>query len=129
MDGARGAFELIVNAFADGDKDALRGLLADQVYERYADAIDKRVAAGHRQMSDLIRIEKSEIEEAGVEVDTAKVTVRFQAEIASAITDDAGEVVEGDPTKIGRVVELWSFERAFTAEDPNWWLTRVSKGV
>ena len=44
--GARAAYELIVNAFAKGDREALRALLTPRVYDSYAAAITAREAEG-----------------------------------------------------------------------------------
>ena len=48
-EGARAAFEMIVAAFAAGDKAQLRPLLSDEVYQPFSDAIDEREAAATRR--------------------------------------------------------------------------------
>lgn len=126
VEGASKAYDLVIEAFAAGDKNTLRKLLADNVFTRYETAIDAREAAGRRQMSDLIKIDRAEIEAAELADRVARVTVRFVAELASAVTDADGKVIEGDPSQIRRVEELWTFERDVDAGDPNWTLARVA---
>lgn len=128
LGGARGAYEMIVNAYADGDRDALSNLLAPKVLERYVAAIDAREAAGHKQISDLVKLESAKIEEAGVADGVAHVTVRYVAELATGVTDAEGAVVDGDPSQIHRAEELWTFERRTDAADPNWVLAKVRQG-
>lgn len=128
LQGARGAYEMVVNAFAEGDRETLRNLLADNVYDRYVRAIEEREAADQRQVSELLKIESVDIDEAAMRGEVASVTVRFTADIASGVTDAEGQIVSGDPGQIRRVEELWTFERDTTSSDPNWLLARVRQG-
>ncbi len=111
--GARGAYELIIQAFAKGDRDALRGLLTPRVFESYAAAIDKREESGG-PAPELVRLRHAEITEAEMRGDTARVTVKFEAELA--------EGAHG----VRDARERWTFERAVTSPDPNWLLARVT---
>ncbi len=126
-EGARQAYQMILAAFAEGDRDTLKSLLSPKVYEQYVAAIASREERGLRQVSDLVRLEKAEIEEASLNDGVAKVVVRFEAEIATGLTDADGAVVEGDPSRIGKSVEDWTFERRIEADDPTWFLARVKK--
>lgn len=126
--GARKAYEMIVQAFADGDRGTLESLLTPYVYAKWAKAIDDREAAGLRQVSDIVRIMVAEIEAASLTDDRAAVSVRFEAEIAAGQTDADGAVVDGDPAKINKVIEVWTFERDVTSSDPAWSLAKVGKG-
>jgi len=112
MAGARGAYELIVTAFAQGDKEALRSLLTPRVFEAYAKAIDDRVAKGEKG-SDLVRLKSADFVDAKVDGDSARVTVKFEAELA--------EGAHG----LRDTKEKWVFEREIRAYDPNWKLARV----
>jgi predicted lipid-binding transport protein (Tim44 family) len=112
MSGARAAYELIVGAFAKGDKDALRGLLAPRVYDAYAAAIDKRQQEGGRG-PELVRLRTAELSSAELRGLTARIIVRFQAELA-----------EGDDG-VRDAHESWTFEREVRSNDPNWLLARV----
>ncbi len=128
VSGAKGAYEMIVTAFAEGDRETLNNLLSETVYQRYVSAIDAREAANQKQVSDIMRIDAAEVETAELDDRMAKVTVRFTVDLASATLDAEENVVEGDPNQIHRIEELWTFQRMVDADDPNWRLAKVRKG-
>jgi predicted lipid-binding transport protein (Tim44 family) len=111
--GAKAAYELIVSAFAKGDHDALRGLLTPRVFEAYEAAIAKRAETGEPG-PELVRLKSAEIIDAALQGDAARVSVRFEAELA--------EGAHG----LRDARERWTFERNVRAADPNWLLSRVS---
>lgn len=127
LDGARGAYELIVTAFANGDRAILRRLLDDRIYATFESAIEARERAGRRQVSDIVRILSAEMESAELRDGTAEATVRFEVELSNYQTDADGQVVDGDADRVGRVVELWTFAREAASPDPNWALVRVMR--
>jgi predicted lipid-binding transport protein (Tim44 family) len=112
LQGARSAYELIVGAFAKGDRDALRGLLTPRVYDSYVAAIDAREAQGGVG-PEIVRLKTAEIADAELAGDTARVVVKFEAELA--------EGAHG----VRDAKERWTFERNVRASDPNWLLSRV----
>lgn len=120
--GARAAYEMIVTAFADGDKEALRNLLSDDVYENFVSAIDEREAAGQSLKSSIVSIEGTEIVEAGLNGNMAEVTVKFASEMISAQLDAEGEPLPGQTTNKRLVTDIWTFARDTRARDPNWLL-------
>ncbi|HRK64639.1 MAG TPA: Tim44/TimA family putative adaptor protein [Terricaulis sp.] len=111
--GARAAYELIISAFAKGDRDALSGLLTPRVYESYAAAISAREAKNEAG-PELVRLKTGEIVDADLAGDIARITVRFEAELA--------EGAHG----VRDARERWTFERDVRSPDPNWRLARVS---
>jgi predicted lipid-binding transport protein (Tim44 family) len=123
--GGSKAFEMIVEAFAGGDKDALRPLLADEVYEGFARAIDERQAAGQTLDTQLIAVRKAEVVEAGMQGTMARVLVRFTSEQVNVLRDAEGKPVEGDSGTAEEVVDLWTFERDTRSGDPNWALVET----
>jgi predicted lipid-binding transport protein (Tim44 family) len=123
--GAGRAFEAIVEAFAGGNKDALRPLLADEVYEGFARAIDERQAAGHTLDTQLMAEPKAEVAEAGMQGTMARVLVRFTSEQVNVLRDAEGKPVDGDPGTAEEVVDLWTFERDTRSSDPNWALVET----
>jgi predicted lipid-binding transport protein (Tim44 family) len=125
VQGARAAFALIVEAFAKGDKRALRPLLADEVYAQFASAIDAREQAGRALSTELVATREAEVTEAALVGSRARVTVRFTSEQINVTRDAKGEVVEGDPRQIETVVDLWTFERDTRSRDPNWQLVET----
>ncbi len=111
--GARAAYEMIVQAFALGDREALRPLLTERVFTVYADAITAREAKGEKG-AELVRLRAAEITHASLDGPTARVEVKFEAELA--------EGAHG----VRDAREKWTFERAVTSPDPNWRLARVA---
>ena len=125
LQGARVAFAMIVEAYAKGDKAALRPLLADEVFAQFTGAIDSREQAGRALSTELVATRSAELVDAGMTGTRARVSVRFTSEQINLTRDSAGEVVEGDPRQIETVVDLWTFERDTRARDPNWQLVET----
>ena len=125
LQGARAAFAMIVEAYAKGDKQALRPLLADDVFAQFAGAIDQREQAGRTLSTELVATRAAELVEAGMAGSRARVTVRFTSEQINLTRDAAGDIVEGDPRQIDTVVDLWTFERDTRSRDPNWQLVET----
>jgi predicted lipid-binding transport protein (Tim44 family) len=127
LNGARAAYGLIVQAFADGDKNALRNLLAAPVYDRYSTAIDERVTRGEHVKTEIERIASTEIIDASHENALASVTVEFNAEIATETLDSDDQRVSGDLGQLTNVRESWVFVRRTDSSDPNWVLSSVAR--
>ncbi len=125
LDGAKQAYGMILEAYADGDKDTLAGLLNDEVKQAYYGAIDSREDKGLRQTTDLARLMSAEIVGASREGKTGNIRVAYQAELATAITDKNGDIVEGDLDVLSRVKEIWSYDRTLGSKNPNWILSSV----
>ncbi|MBJ3777808.1 Tim44/TimA family putative adaptor protein [Acuticoccus mangrovi] len=120
MSGASMAYEMIVTAFANGDRDTLRPLLSSEVMEGFDAAISSREAAGQTMSTTLIGIEKLALTDASLKGDVARVTARIDSQMITATYDKGGALVDGDPNKVVDVVDVWTFERRVTAKDPNW---------
>jgi predicted lipid-binding transport protein (Tim44 family) len=120
LDGAKGAYEMIVMAFAQGDAAMLRQLLGADVLEGFERAIREREARGEKVESSLVGIDKADIIEAEVKNRTAYVTVKFVSELISVTRDSDGEVIEGDPKKVREVTDIWTFCRETSSRNPNW---------
>ncbi|MFC6654489.1 Tim44/TimA family putative adaptor protein [Roseibium salinum] len=120
VEGARAAYEMIVMAFAEGDKKALKNLLSRDVYEGFVSAIEDREKRGETIESTFVGIDKAEIVEAALKGTTAQVTVKIHSQLISATRNKEGEVVDGDPAKVTEVVDIWTFARDTTSRDPNW---------
>ncbi|MCB1386646.1 MAG: Tim44 domain-containing protein [Nitratireductor sp.] len=120
LTGARLAYEMIVTAFADGDRKTLKGLLSREVYEGFAEAIADRESRGDQIKSDFVGIERARIKSAGVASNDAQVTVEFISQIVSATLDRDGKLIEGDLEQVGEVRDLWTFARDIRSRDPNW---------
>jgi predicted lipid-binding transport protein (Tim44 family) len=125
VEGARGAFEMIVAAYAQGDTAALRPLLSDDVYDNFAAAIRTRQQEKHTLETTLVGIKSAEITEARMDGRTAFVTVKFVSEQINVTRDAAGNVVEGDAQNIAAVTDIWTFSRNTRSRDPNWTLVET----
>ena len=118
--GARAAFEMIVQAFAAGDLNSLKPLLSDGVYEQFRQAVKAREDAGQTLETTLVGIDKADIIEADLRDRTAVVTVSFRSEQVNVIRDKDGKTVEGDPTHVDKITDIWTFARNTRSRDPNW---------
>ncbi len=125
--GARGAYEMIVRAFAEGDRETLRRFLAPSVYEKYDASIAEREQRGLSQSTDIVRLAEVKIEDAELAGRMARVKVGFDADLATVLRNADGEAVEGDPSRVRHAHEVWTFERDVRARDPNWLLAKVSR--
>jgi predicted lipid-binding transport protein (Tim44 family) len=120
LSGAKLAYEMVVTAFAQGDKPTLKNLLSREVYDGFAGAIDNREKAGEKLDSRFVGIDKADLVSADLNGRKALVTVKFVSELISATTNRAGEVIEGDPKQIREITDVWTFERDVGSRDPNW---------
>jgi len=120
--GARTAFEMIIQAFAEGDTDLLNSLLSDDVYSNFLAAIRAREAENHTLENTLVRIVNAEMLEAYMEDSRANVTVKIVSEQVNVTRNAEGDVVVGDADHISEVTDIWTFARDIKSRDPNWQL-------
>ncbi len=125
LDGARIAYPMILDAFAEGDKAELKPLLTAKVYKVYTAAIDARVEQNLRQITDLARLISAEFVSAQTKGKVMRISVRYKAELASALVDEAGQTVEGDQDVLASINEVWTFTRKAGSDDLNWKLADV----
>ena len=109
--GAGSAYEMIVSAFADGNRKALKDLLARDVYDGFVSAIAERERTGEKIDQQFVGIKKADIVDAELRGGTAYLTVRFVSELITAKRDKSGTVIEGDPQKVLDVTDIWTFSR------------------
>ncbi|MFY9657110.1 MAG: Tim44/TimA family putative adaptor protein [Methylocystis sp.] len=119
IEGARKAYEMIVAAFAKGDRDTLRRLLASDVYDNFAREIASREAKGESVETAVVSIDDARVEDARSEQGVNTVTLRFAVKLMSTRRDRDGQIVEGGEHPVS-VVDLWSFARTLASRDPNW---------
>jgi predicted lipid-binding transport protein (Tim44 family) len=128
LEGARAAFEMIVTAFANGDKVALRPLLSDEVFQQFSAAIGERVAAKETLETRILRLDTAEIVEAQVLGRTAQVTARLVSQQINVTRAMDGSIVDGDPEHPAEKTDYWTFARDTRSTDPNWVLVASSSG-
>jgi len=109
-----------VQAFAEGDKKALKPLLSREVFDGFSGVIDARQRNGETLESKFVGLDNSEIVSAELAGRKGSVTVRFIADLISATRNRAGEVIDGDAVKVRRITDVWTFERDVSSRDPNW---------
>ena len=120
ISGARSAYEMIVLAFANGDRRALKDLLSTDVYDSFEAAIKEREKQEHKTETRFVSIDKAEIVGAEARDRTTQLTVRFVSQMISVTRDKAGTIVDGNPDKVADITDVWTFARDTTSRDPNW---------
>ena len=127
LQGARGAYRMILEAFWRGDKDQLAQLCDRDVLEGFTSAIDARVAAGETLDNRLVRIEDATIVDAALEGALARITVRFTADIAAVTRDASGTMIAGSLDDAVEARDLWTFSRDLAAAGPDWLLDEADE--
>src|SRR5690606_35616484 len=120
LDGAKMAYEMIVMAFADGDRKTLKNLLSREVYQGFEEAITAREQRSEKIQSSFVGISKADIITASLKEGEAQITIRVISELISATLDRSGAVIEGDPETVAEVKDVWTFARDTRNRDPNW---------
>jgi len=128
LEGARGAYRMILEAFWNGDRDTLRELCDDDVYAGFVGAIDAREAAGETLANTLIRIEETRVHSAVLDGKTARIALLFVADVAAVTRDKDGNVIAGSLDDAIESRDVWTFSRNITARDPNWLLDETDEG-
>jgi predicted lipid-binding transport protein (Tim44 family) len=128
LDGARKAYEMIVVAFAKGDRDTLHNLLSQEVYESFTREIDAREKRGEKAETALVSIDEATIQDAESNPRSNRLTVRFVSKLISARRNKAGEIIDGSLDNAAKIVDLWTFARNPNSRDPNWKLVATETG-
>jgi predicted lipid-binding transport protein (Tim44 family) len=124
--GAKVAHEMIARAYADGDRQALKPLLGEDVFASFDAAIAAREKAGHKIDFSFVGLKQTSLVEAGLRGRIAEVTVRFVSELISATRDAAGAVIDGAAGVVREVTDVWTFARDTRSGDPNWKLVATA---
>lgn len=128
VEGAKGAYRMVLEAFWEGDRDTLRELCDDDVYAQFDAAIAAREAAGETLENRLVRIEDATIKSAEVDGRIARVAVLFVADIAAVTRNSEGEVVAGSLNDAVVSRDVWTFMRHLDAPGPDWKLDETDEG-
>ena len=127
LEGAKGAYRMILESFWKGDLGVLRTHVDDHVYESFASAVEQRQKDGFTLDNRLVAIDQAVISEANVERNVAILTVRFEADIAAVTRNAQGEVVAGSLSDAVQTRDLWTFRRDLQSRDPNWLLIETDE--
>ncbi len=125
LQGARGAYEMILMAYERGDLSEIKDFLAPDVYDAFAAGVEARKEKGLTVEANFIGVRETSLKSVTFNEDTglAEVDVKFVGEMTSVVRDKAGDIVEGDETEIKRQRDIWTFSRTMGAADPNWHLS------
>ena len=129
MEGAKGAYGMVLEAFWTGDRDTLRDLCDDDVYQGFEAAIEAREEAGETLENSLIRVEETRIHSASLDGRMARISVLFVADIAAVTRDKDGNVIAGSLDDAIESRDVWTFSRNVGAKDPNWVLDETDEGL
>jgi len=128
LTGARAAYEMIVVAFAQGDRRTLREWLSKEVYDSFDTVIREREGRGETAETRFVSLDATEVASADLRGRTAQVTVRFVSQLLTVTRDKSGNVTDGDAEKAVDVTDVWTFARDVTSRDPNWKLVATEAG-
>ncbi|MEI8153364.1 MAG: Tim44/TimA family putative adaptor protein [Hyphomicrobiales bacterium] len=126
--GARSAYDMIVTAYAAGDRKQLKGLLGREVYDGFENAIKEREQKGETVETRFVAIDGADLTAAEQRGKTAQVTVRFRSQLISVTRAKDGAVIDGNAEKVTDVTDVWTFARDVSSRDPNWKLVATEAG-
>lgn len=129
LEGARGAYEMILMAFEKGDLGPVRDFLAPEVHDGFLDVIEDRERQGLTLEANFVGVRELTLTDARFDPETSEgeITMRFVGELTQVVRNAAGEVIEGDPNQIKRQRDVWTFGRIMGSEDPNWQLVATGE--
>ncbi len=129
LQGARGAYEMILMGFENGDMSSILPFLSEEVYEAFSQVVDSREQQGLTVESTFVGISEMGLQDATFDATSGEgeLIVRFVGELTHVVRDRGGDVIEGDETKIKRQKDVWIFARVMGTDDPNWRLVATGE--
>ncbi|WP_343080441.1 Tim44/TimA family putative adaptor protein [Ostreiculturibacter nitratireducens] len=129
LQGARGAYEMILMAFEKGELETVKPFLANDVYESFAAVVAEREAQGLTVEAQFLGVREVSLADATFNRDTreAEISVRFQGDMTSVVRDSAGQIIEGSAKEVKKMRDVWTFERVMGSNDPNWQLVATGE--
>ena len=129
LQGARGAYEMILMGFERGEMDEIEPFLSDDVKDAFAEVFKQREEKGLIVEASFVGVRETSLNDAQFDDTTkeAEVTVKFIGELTSVVRDSAGDIIEGDPNAIKRQKDVWTFGRNMGSDDPNWQLVATGE--
>ena len=128
LEGAKAAYEMIVTAFAHGDRKTLKDLLSRDVYDGFDKAILEREKRGEKVETTFVSIDKADFENAEVVGANAQIVVRIVSKLITVTHDASGQVVDGSADTVVDVTDVWTFARTLGSRNPNWQLVATEAG-
>ncbi len=129
LQGARGAYEMILMGFERGDMADIKPFLSDEVYETFAQVVEDREAQGLTIEAEFGGVRELSLAEATFDDENAiaEITVRYVGELTSVVRNRAGEIIEGSATQVKRQSDIWTYARDMGSDDPNWQLVATGE--
>ena len=129
IQGARGAYEMILMAFERGELDDIRPFLSDDIYDSFNSVVQARRDQGLTVEAEFIGVRSVTLVDANFDAPTreAEITIRFVGELTVAVRDKGGDLIEGSPTEVKRQKDTWTFARTMGSDDPNWKLVATGE--
>ncbi|CBI75797.1 conserved protein of unknown function [Bartonella clarridgeiae 73] len=120
MNGVQIVYEMIMTAFAQGDRVKLKEHLSSDVFESFCAAIEQREKNNERIQFTFVGINRIEFIAAEMQKKEAFLTVRIVSEMISATYNEQEECIDGNPEAIIEIRDIWTFVRNTTSQSPNW---------
>lgn len=129
LQGARGAYEMILMGFESGDLAGIKPFLSEEVYDSFAAVVTQREEQGLHIEANFVGLRDLKLVDATFDTATSEgeVTMRFVGELTSVVRDKAGEIIEGNPNEIKRQKDIWTFARVMGSANPNWHLVATGE--
>jgi predicted lipid-binding transport protein (Tim44 family) len=122
LNGVKTSFEMVLEAFAEGDVEVLQNLLSEKIFQNFSSAISQRKAQNQTLTTNLIAIEKAEIFAVNKTGNVASIVMRFASKQINYISDAAQNIVKGSKTQISEINDVWTFEKDLTSPNPTWFV-------
>lgn len=124
VQGARGAYEMIVMGFEHGDLKSIEPFLAEDVFDTFVSVVAAREDQGLTIESEFVGVREVSIADVKFDKDSnlAEISMRFVGELTSVVRDKGGDIIEGSPNTVKRQKDTWTFARTMGTDDPNWLL-------
>ncbi len=124
VQGARGAYEMIVMGFEKGNLDEIQPFLSEEVFDTFVSVVADREDKGLTIEAEFIGVRETSLTDVKFDKDTnqAEITMKFVGELTSVVRDRGGDIIEGSPNTVKRQKDSWTFARVMGADDPNWLL-------
>ena len=125
--GAKIAYETIITDFSDDDNKLTKSktLLSKKIYDQFNEALKERNKKGHYAEITFIGVNLAKIKDHKKIDKIINVTVDFVGEVITCIKDREKKIISGDPEKIKRIYDTWTFSRDTKSNNPNWQLVDI----
>ena len=110
LEGAKNAFEMIITAYNQGDKQTLKPLVSKNVYSAFENAIDEKNNDPSYQFYSLV---VDGVENVEITNSLIKITIRFISE----------QFKNEDENSIIKKHDIWTFEKKLNNKSPLWILS------